>query len=707
MDEMKETYIQEANELLENLESSLLSLEDNPNDKSNIEQVFRVMHTLKGNSSMFGLTKIAEFVHDLETIYDKIRQGEMQLSKDILNTTLASFDHLNKIIFDSELGESTNKDNHFRLIDEIHKFIGKSGAVGEANSDRDLAVGGDVAVQRLHDDSSSDDQANDPKTFHIYFEPSPNIFLDGSNPLYLVAELAAMGKSIVVPHFKTVSSLEDYSPTNCITYWDVYVESACLKTDILDVFVFVEGNSIIEITEIPFVDLISNSAFNEVVIATTFKDLKTDVTAIRLLAESIGTKKENIPSVPSSKLNTTAEENVQTGIKEKVVSSIRVASDKLDELMNLVSELVTTQASLTLYNEKNETPELEVISENIEKLSRRLRDIAFGMTLVPINNMFSRFQRLVRDMSDALGKEIQFVTEGGETELDKSIIETLTDPLMHIIRNSLDHGLEKAEDRMLLDKPRKGTVKLKAFYSGISVYIQIIDDGKGIDVEAVRAKAISKGFIKEDDVLSDKEIFDYIFYPGFSTAAVVTDISGRGVGMDVVKRNITDLKGAIVVESEVNVGTTLTIKLPLSLSIIDGLLVDIENVNYIIPLSVVNKCYEVDNSEMLNNFNKLLVLDEKQVPFIDIRKEFGYRKLAKNEKSQLIVVSDGDHEVGITVDYIVGEYQAVVKPIGKYYKNQDFISGATILGDGSIALVMDTHKIVELYTDHVKLESKQ
>jgi two-component system chemotaxis sensor kinase CheA len=703
MDEMKETYVQEANELLENLESSLLSLEDNPNDKSNIEQVFRVMHTLKGNSSMFGLTKIAEFVHDLETIYDKIRQNEMQLSKEILNTTLASFDHLNKIIYDSELEDQNNKDTHFRLIAEIHVFIGKSGGGSSANSNTD----GDHVPQAINSESVSDD-SNSLKTFHIYFEPNPSIFLDGSNPLYLIAELAAMGKSIVVPHFKTVTNLDEYSPTDCITYWDVYLESTCLKTDVLDVFVFVEGNSTIEIMEMPFINLISNNAFNEVVIASTFKDLKTDTTSIRLLAESIGTKVETTSKQSKLSKALAAEAEAGSGVvsKEKVVSSIRVASDKLDELMNLVSELVTTQASLTLYNEKNETPELEVITENIEKLSRRLRDIAFGMTLVPINNMFSRFQRLVRDMSETLGKEIQFVTEGGETELDKSIIETLTDPLMHIIRNSLDHGLEKAEDRMLLDKPRKGTVKLKAFYSGISVYVQIIDDGKGIDVEAVRAKAISKGFITEGDVLTDKEIFDYIFYPGFSTAAVVTDISGRGVGMDVVKRNITDLKGSIVVESTVNVGTTLTIKLPLSLSIIDGLLVDIEGVNYIIPLSVVNKCYEVDNSEMLNNFNKLLVLDEKQVPFIDIRNEFGYKKLDSTAKSQLIVVSDGDQQVGITVDYIVGEYQAVVKPIGKYYKNQDFISGATILGDGSIALVMDTHKIVELYTDHFKLESK-
>ena len=704
MDEMKETYIQEANELLENLESSLLSLENNPNDKSNIEQVFRVMHTLKGNSSMFGLSKIAEFVHDLETIYDKIRQSEMQLSKDILNVTLASFDHLNLIILDSELLNETNKENHFKLISEIHKFIGKEGE--ESFKDHEFEGNN-------KDVNSENDQiiTNSLRTVYIYFEPNESIFLDGSNPLFLIAELASLGKSIVVPHFKSVDSIDNFTPTNCFTYWDIYLETNVSKEDIEDVFVFVEGNSVIEILEIPFIELITNSSFNEEVVSTIYRDVKTDINSIQLLAEKFGEKAINeveiVEEIIEAPITKTNENSLgKSDSKDKVVSSIRVASDKLDELMNLVSELVTTQASLTLYNEKNETPELEIISENIEKLSRRLRDIAFGMTLIPINNMFSRFQRLVRDMSDVLGKEIQFVTEGGETELDKSIIETLTDPLMHIIRNSLDHGLEKAEDRERIGKPRKGTVKLKAFYSGISVYIQIIDDGKGIDVEAVRLKAISKGFIKEEDLLTDKEIFDYIFYPGFSTAAVVTDISGRGVGMDVVKRNITDLKGSIIVESKVNIGTTLTIKLPLSLSIIDGLLVDIQNVNYIIPLSVVNKCYEVENSQMMDNFNKLLILDEKQIPFINIRKEFGYKKMSGSDKSQIIVVSDGEQEVGISVDHIVGEYQAVVKPIGKYYRNQDFISGATILGDGSIALVMDTHKIVDLYTEHVKLEAK-
>jgi two-component system, chemotaxis family, sensor kinase CheA len=693
MDEMKETYIQEANELLENLESSLLSLESNPNDSSNIEQVFRVMHTLKGNSSMFGLTKIAEFVHDLETIYDKIRQNEMQLSKPILDTTLLALDHLNKIIVDSELEEEDNRSNHTSLINQIHAFIGKGGEGHQIDNGSEV---------------TKEPEVKGPKTFHVMFQPNASIFINGTNPLILVAELSSLGKNIVIPHFKAIS-IEDFNPLDCITYWDLIIETEKTVDDIKDVFVFVEDNSTIEINELNFTDLISNAEFGDYVKSFMFKDKKIDAAELVLLAEKVGisTAKGNVVSTKEVEITpVTAQTAPKKEVKEKVLSSIRVSSDKLDELMNLVSELVTTQASLTLYSQKNESPELEVISENIEKLSRRLRDIAFGMTLVPINNMFSRFQRLVRDVSTALGKEVEFITEGGETELDKSIIETLTDPLMHIIRNSLDHGLELPSVREEQNKSRQGTVKLKAFYSGISVYIQIIDDGKGIDAEIIKNKAISKGFVKPDQELTDKEIFDFIFYPGFSTAEVVTDISGRGVGMDVVKRNITDLKGSIIVESKVGVGTTLTIKLPLSLSIIDGLLVEIAKVNYIIPLSVVNKCYEVSNVEMKDNFNRLLVLDDKQVPFINIRKEFGYKQQPDDEKSQIIVVSDADRKVGISVDHIVGEYQAVVKPIGKYYKNQDFISGATILGDGSIALVMDSHKIIDLYTEHSKQETK-
>ena len=681
MDELKATYIQEAQELLENLESSLLVLEDNPSDHSNIEQVFRVMHTLKGNSSMFGLSVFADFVHDLETIYDKIRQSQMDLNKGILNCTLAALDHLKLIIFDSDLTDDTNKENHFRLISEIRVY-----AFGEY----------DAISQSIN---QIQEEVKITGTYFIQFEPNNDFLLNGANPILLINELVAFGPSFVVPHFKHVDDFEAFDPTSCIASWDILVETDAPLDSIKDVFVFVEDDARIDIHKFLLTGIIQQEGFQKRAGELYLKEGHLTLEELVKIAESIPvdelqdiqeTKKVQEIEVPKVKLD-----------KEKVVPTIRVSSDKLDELMNLVSELVTTQASLSLFSENNSNTELEVISENIEKLSRRLRDISFGMTLVQINNMFARFQRLVRDMSDLLGKEVVFLTEGGETELDKTIIETLTDPLMHIIRNSMDHGIEKADVREQKGKTRHGTVKLKAYYSGISVYIQIIDDGKGIDVKRVREKAILKGLMREDDELSDKEIFDFIFYPGFSTAEVVTDVSGRGVGMDVVKRNIMDLKGSISVDSKPDVGTTLTIKLPLSLSIIDGLLV-----RYVIPLSVIRKCYEVKNADMLKNFNKLLLLDERQVPFINLRDELNYEPLDMQANSQLIVVSDGDDEVGISVDLIVGEYQAVVKPISKYYRNQDFVSGATILGDGSIALVLDTHKIVELYTKHVKMESK-
>jgi len=334
----------------------------------------------------------------------------------------------------------------------------------------------------------------------------------------------------------------------------------------------------------------------------------------------------------------------------------------------------------------------------MEKLSRQLREVVFGITLIPLKTIMGRFKRLVRDVSQNLNKEIEFIVEGDETELDKNIIECITDPLMHILRNSLDHGIESKEERLNSGKAPIGKITFKAFYSGANVHIQIIDDGKGIDANVIREKALEKGLINEDANLSQKEIFDLIFTPGFSTAIEVTDVSGRGVGMDVVKRNISDIRGEIDIQSEVGRGTTLTIKLPLTLSILDGLLVQIGDYKYLVPLPVVEKCYEVSSSSLQNNFNKLIVLDGDQTPFIDLREEFNLFDKAP-EIIQLIVVNNGERKVGLSVDSIIGEYQAVLKPLGKYYRSQDFISGATILGDGSIALVLDTNKIVSQFSN--------
>lgn len=367
--------------------------------------------------------------------------------------------------------------------------------------------------------------------------------------------------------------------------------------------------------------------------------------------------------------------------------------------MNLVSELVTTQARLSLFAEQNGIAGLLPIAENVQKLSRQLRDTAFSIVLIPIENMLTRFQRLVRDLSNELGKDVIFVTEGAETELDKTIIESLADPLMHILRNSLDHGIEDSEIRVKRGKPKQGKITLKAFYSGANVMIQISDDGAGIDSAVIAEKAIAKGIITPDRKLTRREVLDLVFLPGFSTAKQVTDVSGRGVGMDVVKRKIADIRGEVEIDSETGFGTTITIKLPLTLSIIDGLLVKVDDTHFIIPLSVVDKIFAVEHSKVLSTFNNVVVLDGKQVPFFYFRKEFGLAESTLHWE-QVIVVNFEEKSVGLIVDSVVGEYQAVLKPLGKHYKNQDIISGATILGDGTVALVMDTNKIIKTFAQH-------
>ena len=385
-------------------------------------------------------------------------------------------------------------------------------------------------------------------------------------------------------------------------------------------------------------------------------------------------------------------------VKENIISSIRVSSDKLDSLMNLVSELVTTQARLSLFAEHSGNTELLTIAENVQKLTRQLRDNAFDIVLVPIDTMLTRFQRLVRDLSKGLNKNVVFVAEGAETELDKTIIETLTDPLLHILRNCIDHGIESPEERKILGKPEQGTILLKAYYSGTNVHIKITDDGSGIDPEKIRSKAIQKGLISKDASLSGREIFDLLFIPGFSTAENVTDVSGRGVGMDVVKRKLAEVRGEVEIDSEINVGTTITFKLPLTLSIIDGLLVKIANNHYIIPLSVVGKIYSTDHESVVNKFNNLIILDGERLPFYYLREEFN---LPENDQvnEQIVLISYEDKKIGIVVDDVIGEYQAVLRTLGKMFKNQEIISGATILGDGTVALVMDTNKMILQFSE--------
>ncbi|MBK8807078.1 MAG: chemotaxis protein CheA [Bacteroidales bacterium] len=493
--------------------------------------------------------------------------------------------------------------------------------------------------------------------------------------------------------FTKTNKIPDYDSLECekcYFEWEVLLVSDCSSNEIADVFIFVEDDSKLEIQLLANYNILE---YNEIVneIEQKFElNNEIQIDNLKYIVEQHASKNNKTTIKKDSN-------SLRNNHSKQGISSVRVDSDKLDRLMNLVSELVTTQARLGLFAESQELPELTAISENIQKLTRELRDNAFSIVLIPIETMITRFQRLVRDLSVELGKKVAFVTSGLETELDKTLIENLLDPIMHILRNSMDHGLETPEERIRQGKPLEGKITFKAYHYGANVYIEIADDGKGINKQAILKKAIESKIIHPDQNLTEKEIFELLFKSGLSTATKVTDVSGRGVGMDVVRKKINEIRGEIEIESELGKGTKITIKLPLTLSIIDGLLVKIHNNFYIMPLGAVNKIIVEKHKKLANTYNNTLPLDGKQVVFFNLREEFGLPE-TEEENEEIIIVNYEDEVVGFTVDNVVGEYQAVLKPLGKYYKNQEIISGATILGDGTVALVIDTNKTIRKFT---------
>lgn len=663
MELFKATYKEEALELIEAMEKALLQMEINADNTSLIEEVFRDMHTLKGNSSMFGFKKTADFTHNLESIYDLVRSGKAEISTQILNITFSALDHLSLLVNNAETLNETDEKTHEQLSEKVVEII------------RSIDKSFKNSAEIMHDKSSAFSGTNELKTYHISFKPHKDFFLNGSNPLNLLNELRELGECKMIAHTDKIPALEDFEFDSCYTSWDIYLSADIDASLIREIFSFVEDRCSLHISQVSENNFASDA---------TVQDDK------ELPVNSINNNLKDAGQSLSDK-----NEQINTG-KKNIISSIRVPSERLDILMNLVSELMTLQAKLGTLAEQNPQPELLSVKENLEKISTRLRDNAFNMCLVPVKNMVTPFYRLVRDLSAGLNKEIEFITEGIETELDKNMMEGLSDPIMHLLRNSVDHGIESADIRIKSGKPARGKIVFKAFTAGTNVYIQISDDGKGMDADKIRQKAIQKGIITNDDVLSEKDIFNLIFLPGFSTAENVSEISGRGVGMDVVKRKITDIRGQIKITSQVNAGTTITIKLPITVSIIDGLLVKINDGDFVIPLSVVNRCYEMSPVRQLNRFNNLIVVDGEQIPFISLSEEFdGIENTSPLQ--EIVIVFYEEKRVGLIVDKVVGKFQAVLKPLGKYFLHMDNISGATILGDGKIALVLDTNYVAQQF----------
>jgi two-component system, chemotaxis family, sensor kinase CheA len=682
MEQFKQKFIEEATDLIQDLEKSSLELSNDYENVGHIEVIFRAMHSLKGGSAMFGFDKIDAFTHHLESAYDQIRKGKRKVNDKLLDITFKSIDHIKVLLGEDDNLSDKTLQNHELLLKSISAMVNDDSATGNRN--------------RTEDESPA--ERSDKSTYYIQFIPKPNIFENGTNPLLIINELVTLGESRVFPFTGDIPDFNSIDVLLCYTSWVILLSTDSSEETIRDVFMFVDLDCELIIKKVSNENLLGNSEFIGKVEAAHNNNGRSELDFIEsLLYEMKGSSVKNQP-----------DEAVVAGsrVKEQNISSIRVSSDKLDELINLVSELVTRQAGLSLISEKINNKDLLVLAEDIEKISRRLRDNTFGIRLIPIENMVTRFQRLVRELSIDLNKEIIFQTEGTETELDKTMIEGLIDPVMHIIRNSIDHGIEDPETRKKAGKPEKGKILLKAFYSGANVLMEISDDGKGIDPKKLFKQAIKAGFIQEDAVLTEKEQLDLIFLPGFSTAESITKISGRGVGMDVVKRKVEELRGEVAISTELKKGTTITIKLPLTLSIIDGLLVTIDSSYYVIPLASVNRCLEFKHQALVNPVNNLIFINDGHIPFAYLRKEFGI-KSTPPEIEQIVVIEYGDTLFGLAVDHIVGEYQAVLKSLGKMYKDMDIISGATILGDGTVALLLDPNKIISKFSYKTEETGKQ
>jgi len=664
--EFKHRFIEDVSDTISNLEKDLLLLEKDPGNKELINSVFRVMHSLKGVSGMYGYHSIGEYTHLLETLYDKVRDDEIKLSAEILNLTFSSIDHISNLLRDVDMLNVTLKSNHKKYIHSITKLIDSY----------------EFASNKIETIVKDNNEINFG-TYFIDFEPSTDLFKRGLNVLSVFEELQELGLCIVKSNITDIPTYEFLVADDFYISWSILISTNQPLNSIEDVLIFYEDSY--SITFLSPTVFEPQTILNEKLIRyfeTSPIIDKTDLIGI-IQNETITT--EN-----------TIEKIIQKDIRsieDQKITSIRVQVEKLDELRNLASELVTTQAELSLLAEKSDNPEIQNLSEKFEKISRKLRDNALSVSLLPIKESISKFSRLIRDLSVELNKEVDFVAEGTDTELDKTIIENISSPLMHIFRNSMDHGIETREQRLKKGKSPKGTLKFKAMYSGALVELCISDDGAGIDPQKIKNKAIEKGLCDETTVHTDKEWLDFIFLPGFSTASHITGVSGRGVGMDVVKRKISDMNGTIEMESKIDAGTKITIRLPLTLSIIDALLTRVSNSMYIFPLSNVDFCHETTYEELNNYSNKRIVIENELIPFITLRSEFDFTEKSP-EYARVVTSKYNDKRIGIVVDEVIGEYQAVIKPIGELFKNQDFISGASIMGDGNVALVLDTNKLI-------------
>ncbi len=706
MDNQKALFREEAYELLAELEESLLALEETPEDGDLISRVFRAMHTIKGSGAMFGFEAISEFTHEVETVFDRVREGRLPVTPHLINMSLLARDHIKTLLEADVQGVDADTAKGEEIIQAFKSLQGAGPSPTGDELEEEAPFPAEPSTGAACGEGASEEDTSEEEaveaTYRIRFRPQPNLLANGTNPVLLFRELREMGDCHIVAQTDPIPPLDEIDPELCYTFWDIILTTRQGVNAIRDVFIFVEDDCDLSIDIIDEEDLAQADykRLGEILVErgdVSSADLKRLLDGQQRIGQLLVEEKLVCSGVVESALmeQNIVKEKRQRRQEAQSASSIRVAADKLDTLVDLVGELVTVQARLSQKAALRRDPDLLAVSEEVERLTAELRDNTMSIRMLPMGTTFRKFKRLVRDLSTELGKEVQLTTAGGETELDKTVIEQLSDPLVHIIRNSIDHGIESPAERRAAGKSACGSVHLAAMHSGAYVLIRVSDDGAGLDSTRIREKALQKGLISPDADLSEKDIYQLVFTPGFSTAARVSDVSGRGVGMDVVKQRIEALRGSVEVESMPGAGTTLTLKLPLTLAIIDGFLVQIGGGRFVLPLSTVEECLELTRAEADQAQERSMInLRGEVVAFMGLRRYFRIEEQAP-EYEQVVVVEANGMRIGFGVDRFIGQHQTVIKSLGRAYKGIREISGATILGDGTVALILDIPQLVE------------
>ena len=677
-----EIFRQEASELFEVLEGALLDLGQRPDDRELVDSAFRALHTIKGSGAMFGFDKVASFTHEFETAFDRVRKGEIKPTHELISVALAAKDYIRALIEDPQ---STDDIIGEAILDDLKRFVFPDPAAA--------LVAEIVVAPPLAPFESK--QAG----WRLYLEFESHILRNGSNPLDLLEDLCKLGPCFVVPVTDGIPFLDEMEPEDCYLKWDVKLHAACDKDAIDDVFMFVSDEmkltlSPLEHVEAPALAPLFQLLDEELAAVADMPAPLVDEAAAAPVAEQPVTKAE-----PKSEPK--PEPKLEAKRDDRGIATVRVQAERLDELMDRVGELVIAQARLTQLASSGSDLSIKMIAEEIERLASSLRDTTMGARMVPIGSLFGRFRRLIHDLSRDLSKPVEFVTTGEDTELDKTMIECLADPLVHLIRNAIDHGIEDTATRSANGKTEQGRIELAAVHSGAQVLVTVKDNGGGLNTARIRAKAEEQGLIAAGAVLTDHEIHQFLFHPGFSTAQTISALSGRGVGMDVVKRTIENMRGSIDLSTKSGQGTTVTLRLPLTLAIIEGLLIRVGEGRYIIPLSAVEECIELTAEDERSRGRNFLNVRGNLVPFLRLR-EIMSASGAPDRHQKTIIISTGDTHVGLVADQIIGNHQTVIKSLSKLHSDVTMFSGATILGDGTAALILDVAQLVALAQSKVE-----